>query len=96
MDWLDVNSPQGAVWADVDERLREVNLFRSPPTEDAASRYPTLLLPEQVTVVMLSQITRERMARLGSPLPDVAHMNELYSNGLVQVYRQLPQTPLQH
>jgi hypothetical protein len=95
MDWLDVEIPEGAIWADVDERLREVELFRSPPTEDAASRYPALLLPEQVAVVMLSPITRERMARLDVPLPDVASMNELYTNGLVQVYRRLPQTPLQ-
>jgi hypothetical protein len=96
MDWLDVNAPQSSVWSDVDERLREVDLFRSPPTEEAGSRYPTLLLPEQVDIVMLSDNTRARMARIGSPLPDVSHMNEVYDNDLVQVYRQLPLTPLQH
>jgi hypothetical protein len=95
MDWLAIGVPQGGIWSDIDERLREVDLFRSPPTEAAASRYPTLLPPEQLDVVMLSRITRERMARLDVPLPDLPDMNELYDNGLVQIYRQLPRTPLQ-
>jgi hypothetical protein len=95
MDWLAVGVPQGGVWSDVDERLREVDLFRSPPTEAAASRYPTLLPPERLDVVMLSRITRERMARLDVPLPDLPDMSELYDNGLVQIYRRLPRTPLQ-
>ncbi|MGI8914441.1 MAG: hypothetical protein ACR2JY_11785 [Chloroflexota bacterium] len=95
MDWLAVALPQGSVWTDVDERLREVYMFRSRPTEDAAIRYPTLLRPDQVSVIMLSQITRDRMARLGMPLPDVSTLNELYDNGPVQIYRHLPQSPLQ-
>ena len=95
MDWLAAAVPHGGIWTDVDERLREVYLFRSPPTLDAASRYPTVLLPEQAEVVMLSNITRSRMARMAIPLPDLAQMNEIYDNGHVQVYRRLPQTPLQ-
>jgi hypothetical protein len=95
MDWLAVGVPPGGVWSDVDERLREADLFRSPPTEAAGLRYPTLLPPEQPDVVMLSRLTRERMARLNMPLPDLPDMNELYDNGDVQIYRKLPQTPLQ-
>jgi hypothetical protein len=95
MDWLAIGVPQGGIWSDIDERLREVDLFRSPPTEAAASRYPTLLPPERLDVVMLSRITRERMARLDVPLPDLPDMSELYDNGLVQIYRRLPRTPLQ-
>jgi hypothetical protein len=95
MDWLAGAVPQEAIWTDVDERLREAYLFRSAPTQDAAYRYPTLLSPDQAQVVMLSDITRARMVRTAAPFPDVAHMNEIYDNGQVQVYKRLPQTPLQ-
>ncbi|MCL4508185.1 MAG: hypothetical protein M1296_01515 [Chloroflexi bacterium] len=92
--WLDTNVPRVSVWADVDERIREVYIFftQSPY---AAQRFPTLDLPEQVPLVMLSAITRTRMAVLGVSLPDVNRMNEVYNNGSVQVYRQLPKNPLQ-
>jgi hypothetical protein len=95
MDWLAGSVPEGGIWTDVDERLREAYLFRSPPTQNAAYRYPTLLSPERAQVIMLSAITRARMVRTAAPLPDVAQMNEIYDNGEVQVYKRLPQTPLQ-
>lgn len=95
MDWLEVNIPTGSIWSDVDERLREVDVFRSNSSQNVGLRYPTLLLPEDTPTVMLSHITRARLARLGLSLPDLSRMNEVYDNGFVQVYRQLPLTPLQ-
>lgn len=94
MYWLDKKVPSVAVWADIDERLREVYIFFTQ-NPAAFQRFPLPELPEQSPLIMMSTITRMRMAQVGVPLPDLHNMNEIYDSGNVQIYRQLPQNILQ-
>ncbi|MCL5947123.1 MAG: hypothetical protein M1298_03770, partial [Chloroflexi bacterium] len=64
--WLDEKVPSIPVWADVDERLREVYIFFTQ-NPLATQRFPLPELPEQVPLVMMSTTTRIRMAQLGVP-----------------------------
>jgi len=95
LDWLPRYLPNGAVWTDVDERLREAYLFRWPLDESGGSRFALGQPSADVPVIMISSITRERLARLHQLLPDVLHTELIYDNGDVQIYHRVPRTPLQ-